>query len=369
MSGYGNYVAVQDDVTGKHFCFAHCTRIFVDVGQRVKEGQAVASVGNTGIGTGEHIHAEIRHALWGNHQANTIDPAPYISSKWSLEGWDGTSGSIFDFLVPNIHIDYSEYFSPSEKLMEMTKSILTILTIGLSRLQEGIPELLFLLIVIDLGWLSCKIATGVMVELQEVVNRFFRYCFYILAFKSWDFFVKEMFIPFFENVGSTYAGRTFEQSDFLKFDKLFTSVTTIIGEHIKPSLDGSISHIVPFIFENVLVITLLVACVALSFWVMVKIMLFYIICIFGILGIPLMFIPNSENHAKNILGSVMVHAIDLILTCFLFGLLLHEVERFQPISAESISGLFLFTGTFLLISYFMGSDLRSASKLFSRILG
>jgi len=364
VSGYGYYIAVEDDATGRYICFAHCNKLLFDVGTRVNEGQAIATVGNTGIGTGEHIHVEIRMVLWGA----TIDPTSFVASKWSLTGWDGTSGSIYDFFVPNISIDYSAYFSPSETLMEMTKHLLTVLSLAFGRMQEAMPSLLYLLIIIDLAWLMCKVATGMLVSMNEILSRFFRYCFYIFAFQSWTLFIREVFIPFFEQVGSSYAGRTFEEADFLKFDKLFTSVTNIIGDHIKPTLDGTVAQILPFVVDNVLVIVLLIGCLALSFWVMAKLVIFYLICIFGILGIPLAFIPGAESHAKNMLGAVMVHAIDLILTCFLFGLLMNEIESFSPIPADSISSMLLFTGTFLVCAYFMGSDLRSASKMFERIL-
>lgn len=368
VSGYGNYIAVQDNATGLYVCFAHCNRFFVDVGTNVTEGQAIATVGNTGIGTGEHIHVEVRKELWGDHQKNTMDPTSFVASKWTLTGWDGKPGSIYDFFVPNITIDYSEYFSPSEELMKVTKDLLTTLSAAFGKMQEIMPSLLYALIIIDLAWLMCKVAVGTVVAMNEVISRFFRYCFYIFAFQSWALFVREVFIPFFEQVGSTYAGRTFEESDFLKFDKLFTSITNIIGDHIKPTLDGTVAQILPFVVDNILVIVLLIGCLALSFWVMVKLVIFYLICIFGILGIPLSFIPGAEIHAKNMLGSVMVHAIDLILTCFLFGLLMNEIEGFSPIPADSISSMLLFTGTFLVCSYFMGSDLRSASKMFERIL-
>ena len=365
ISGYGNYIAVKDDATGHYICFAHCNKLFFDVGTRVNEGQAIATVGNTGIGTGEHIHVEIRI---GSVNGDTIDPTSFVASKWSLDGWDGTSGSIYDFFVPNISIDYSEYFAPSEELMKITKDLLTTLSATFGKLQEAMPYLLYALIILDLAWLMCRSMLGAVVAMDEVITRFFRYCFYIMAFQSWELFVREVFIPFFEQVGSTYAGRTFEEADFLKFDKLFTSVTNIIGDHIKPTLDGKVEQILPFVVDNVLVIVLLIGCLSLSFWVMVKLVIFYLICIFGILGIPLAFIPGAESHAKNMLGSVMVHAIDLILTCFLFGLLMNEIESFAPIPADSISSMLLFTGTFLVCAYFMGSDLRSASKMFERVL-
>lgn len=60
--GYGNYVVVQkvkDDGTVIEAKYAHCDRLLVSVGQTVSEGDAIATVGNTGNSTGAHLHLEV----------------------------------------------------------------------------------------------------------------------------------------------------------------------------------------------------------------------------------------------------------------------------------------------------------------------
>ena len=55
---YGNYIKiVRDDVL---MVYAHCSKIFVSKGDKVKLGQKIALMGDTGNVTGPHLHFEVR---------------------------------------------------------------------------------------------------------------------------------------------------------------------------------------------------------------------------------------------------------------------------------------------------------------------
>lgn len=57
--GYGLYVII-DHGGGMQTLYAHNSKLFVKVGDRVKRGQVIGMVGSTGRSTGTHIHYEVR---------------------------------------------------------------------------------------------------------------------------------------------------------------------------------------------------------------------------------------------------------------------------------------------------------------------
>jgi murein DD-endopeptidase MepM/ murein hydrolase activator NlpD len=59
--GYGNYVVVSHS-NGSQTLYAHNQKNYVEVGDRVEQGQIIARVGSTGNSTGPHVHFEIRGA-------------------------------------------------------------------------------------------------------------------------------------------------------------------------------------------------------------------------------------------------------------------------------------------------------------------
>jgi murein DD-endopeptidase MepM/ murein hydrolase activator NlpD len=71
VEGYGNMLTI-DHGYGLVTRYAHCSKILVVRGQRVKRGQPIAKVGSTGLSTGPHLHYEV----WVN--GRPADPMKYV---------------------------------------------------------------------------------------------------------------------------------------------------------------------------------------------------------------------------------------------------------------------------------------------------
>lgn len=72
--GYGKRVDIQHP-DGTRTLYGHNSRLFVAVGQQVRQGQQIAAMGNTGRSTGPHLHFEF-HMPGGS----AVNPIAYLPS-------------------------------------------------------------------------------------------------------------------------------------------------------------------------------------------------------------------------------------------------------------------------------------------------
>jgi murein DD-endopeptidase MepM/ murein hydrolase activator NlpD len=72
--GYGNVVII-DHGNGVTTRYGHNSKVLVAVGQKVRAGEEISLVGNTGDSTGPHCHFEVRI------DDVAIDPLPYMLTR------------------------------------------------------------------------------------------------------------------------------------------------------------------------------------------------------------------------------------------------------------------------------------------------
>lgn len=72
--GYGN-VVILDHGGGISTLYAHCLNIKVRQGQRVRQGEIIATVGRTGRATTNHVHFEVRV------NGKPVDPIPFLGPR------------------------------------------------------------------------------------------------------------------------------------------------------------------------------------------------------------------------------------------------------------------------------------------------
>ncbi len=63
---YGNHLKIQ--IGEVSIIYAHCSKLLVNQGDKITQGQEIAQVGSTGNSTGPHLHFEVRF------QERTVDP-------------------------------------------------------------------------------------------------------------------------------------------------------------------------------------------------------------------------------------------------------------------------------------------------------
>lgn len=80
LGTYGKVVMIKHSINGKRMDtnYAHLKSYSVKVGQKVKQGQQIGVMGNTGSSTAPHLHFEIHNGPWLSKQPNAVDPARYI---------------------------------------------------------------------------------------------------------------------------------------------------------------------------------------------------------------------------------------------------------------------------------------------------
>ena len=82
QKGYGNVVYIKDDKTGIEQRIAHLNGFApgMKVGQQIKIGDIIGAAGNTGVGTGVHVHYETRK------NGVAVDPVKTIAEERARQG-------------------------------------------------------------------------------------------------------------------------------------------------------------------------------------------------------------------------------------------------------------------------------------------
>lgn len=369
IDGYGYTVIINLDEGGATL-YGHLSELLVVPGQRVKHWEVVALSGNTGGSTGPHLHAEYHE---GGYR-NPVDPQDfYTSAGWDLSGKytpESGFGGSFRKIIPKIDFDYTTYFSPSEKLLEATHKIIEIIKNSFDRWQPAILNLLYSLMVIDLAWFACQCALKGELLFTELFPKIIRYGFFIMLAKEWKKIIDNIFIPFFENISSTMTGNEHTVETFLNFSTLYDTVKHIMANNMHPEVNlvEAWYQMFPFIILNILNWVILFIIIGLMLWVMYKVVAFYMVCSFGILGIPINFIPKIGNRGNMMIGVIISTLFDLILTAILLNLLNSQLQTLGVISANNVPDVFMFVGVFFFLALFTTKLSEACSNFFSGLL-
>lgn len=84
-TSYGECIRIIHNIDGKQWesLYAHMragSRRFCD-GERVKQGEVVGIMGNTGYSFGQHLHFELHQPSWEMDKRYSLDPLLYLEKK------------------------------------------------------------------------------------------------------------------------------------------------------------------------------------------------------------------------------------------------------------------------------------------------
>ena len=365
-NGYGYFVMI-DHGNGIVSCYGHNQELLVQEGDKVSKGDVISLSGSTGDSTGPHLHFEVRQ------DGEPIDPTSFAKrAGWDLTG-DTSTNIIIEIgkkikgaITPNIDVDFTNYFVPSETIAETTTRLITLISKCFDFAEKNLLGLLTALAIIDFSWFMIPAILGIteLNNLSGVIIRFIRYGFFFALFRSWHTLVATFFIPMAENISSTYSGHELTQSSFIKFDDLFISVSHVLAPflHVDERFPLVVGCIVGFFVFLCLCFTILS-----TIFLAEKLISFYIMLVFGVLGIPLMFIPRMGQYGKNMISSILSCVFDLIVTMFAFTFISDHLADMTPLDEKSIASLVIFTGVLGLILYLIPALTKRTHSAFASL--
>lgn len=91
-TGYGNYIWVRYPRYDLSLLHAHCSKVFLKKGDKVKKNDKVAYMGTTGASTGPHLHlgmTKIGSSTWLNPENYNMLPDKYNLTRILKKGCKG----------------------------------------------------------------------------------------------------------------------------------------------------------------------------------------------------------------------------------------------------------------------------------------
>lgn len=111
LGGYGHSVIIQ--ASGKDFLFAHLARQSDLRPGQIYNGQIIGEIGNTGAGTGEHLHFEVRSV--GGGTGTDMPAMPYVKYIMIGKLGSGTQQTMLAGLPGDASGDQSAQISPGSQ--------------------------------------------------------------------------------------------------------------------------------------------------------------------------------------------------------------------------------------------------------------
>ena len=98
-TSYGEVIFIRHDINNEAWetVYAHMRSgsRSVKVGDRVKQGQTIGTMGSTGQSTGQHLHFELHKGFWNLKKTNGVDPEKFLEKDLYPVKKPAVSGSTY----------------------------------------------------------------------------------------------------------------------------------------------------------------------------------------------------------------------------------------------------------------------------------
>lgn len=376
--GYGVSVVIREDDTGDIWRFGHNSEVCVEAGDHVGIDSLLAYSGNTGLSTGDHLHVEILQGpgdagSYYSGGAIAMDP----SARLYAGGWSSSSGDISTsagsfvglpgYVQVQIDFDFSSYFAPNATLLAMTKELIDLITPALDFAEKYLIDLLLALCVLNLSFWACVGMAKGHLDVGEFAPKMIRYGFFMFLIQSWHWMVSNVFVPIVEDFSGTYSGTDVDLVNFLKFDELYSALSRILGPFVHINLD--LGGIGTMFFSFILVSIILILAIVLTLFLIIKLVNFYIMCVLGAIGLPMMLTKWTKSYGQNYLSGIFVSIMDLIITIAMYSCIAVTIKGMEPLTSDQFPELLAFTVLWLLlvlwVPKFTGECCRSLDNFLS----
>ena len=334
--GYGYYVVVEM-ADGTSFAYGHLDDIWVNVGDKVKKGDIVGLVGNTGVSTGPHMHIE--HIINGER----VDPYDfYIKAGWTLDGAVpyemGKRKGIFRDKV----IDFQAYFNMTFEAAKTFANILIDITKAINIVQKHALTLLLSLIMLDIiiRYTYALVTKNKQGFIQGFTTRLIHYSIITILILSWSTIAEFIKNFAFEAADTAYTG--LYNNEYLIADPsvLFLQVGHLYEAYIKQSTIGIIGMASPsvqavllslpiisdiFYFYYALILGLFTLTIIFAAYIVCYIswnfVYFYLTTLFCLVGLPFSAFKITEKQPTMMYKSLGLQVLHLAVIAVTFNMM------------------------------------------------
>lgn len=323
--GYGNVIYIRHD-NGYQTRYAHLSGYIVGVGQRVGAGELIGYQGNTGIGTGAHLHFEIR-----TPDGKAIDPATMVTELGAYVSGYGPSSAEGDGKYLNWEL-VDDFAKPITDLIE---KLIDLFTKGLDLLKNQVAELFFVLVSIDLAIGAMNKALTPTEEDSEglfkwIVRRGVFYGFCMILLYNWSDIVGNLSLYGFPHLGGIAGGdEAAAEAAVSDPTQIVQKGMTIVAPLFNSTFKGAHlgGGLMAILGAGEFLIHLILAGILFALFCIIGIQIarayieFYATVLFSLSAFPMAGVKFVRQYASNGINSVLAAGINLMFFCLFASML------------------------------------------------